>query len=245
MPARSPKKRATDEAQDVGWGNVPQRVMMHLLKERPTFTSVRDLARQLNVGHSKVAEVVNFLLFHRALRETDAGFSVEWEQLARIMGALRLPAIAPARTIDLAVSQTEFHEHLHQAEISHVFGFTTAANALAYFEPHPEVCVLVEKSDVSEVARILDESELAHERRGRVSSEASRSRPRVLLFADKLDRLDAVDAKIGTVTSLHQTYVDLLHFPLAGAHADFLKKAIEKRWTREHPTPASTRTRGA
>lgn len=218
--------------------------MMHLLKERSTLSSARDLARQLEMGHSKVAEVVNFLAFHRALRETETGFSVEWEQLARIMGALRLPAIAPARTIDLAVSQAEFHDHLHQAEIAHVFGFTTAANALAYFEPHPEVCVLVEKSDVSQVARILEASDLPHERRGRVTSETSRSRPRVLLFADKLERLDVVDAKMGTVTSLHQTYVDLLHFPLAGAHADFLKKAIEKRWARDHPAAASSRARG-
>ncbi|MFA5862945.1 MAG: hypothetical protein WDA16_14730 [Candidatus Thermoplasmatota archaeon] len=233
-------------AQDVGWGNVPQRVMMHLLKERATFGSVRELARQLGVGHSKVAEVVNFLVFHRALRVADAGFVVEWEQLARIMAALRLPAIVPARTIDLPIPQAEFHDRLRDAEISHVFGFTTAANALAYFEPHPEVCVLIAKPDMSRVARLLDEVAIAHEhRRGRVSSEASRSQARVLLFADKLDRLDVVDAKIGVVTSLHQTYVDILHFPLAGAHADFLKKAIEKRWARDHPETASPRARSA
>lgn len=212
---------------------------MHLLKERPTFSSVRDLSRRLQLGHSKVAEVVNFLLFHRALRETEGRVGVEWEQLARLMAALRLPAIVPARTIDLAVSQDEFHDRLRDADVSHVFGFTTAANALAYFEPHPEVCVLVDKKDVSVVADLMREANVRGTR-GRVSGQVARSRPRVLVFADKLERLDVVDASLGTVTSLHQTYVDLLHFPLAGAHADFLKMAIEKRRAREHE-PVSSR----
>lgn len=221
---------------ETGWGDVRWRTLLHLLKERPHFQSSRELARTLGMGHSKVAEVINFLLFQRALRQTETGFTVEWDRLAKIMGALRLPAAAPTRTLSLLVTQEEFQNQLHDAEIPHVLGYTTAANALAYFEPHPEICVFIEKQDVRKVVDALGASADATAGR-RLSQEALRSHPRALLFTDKLERLDSVDTKLGKVTSLHQTYVDLLNFPLAGAHADFIRKAIENRWKREHPDP--------
>lgn len=214
-----------------GWGDARWRVMMHLLKHRPTFPSARELARDVGVGRTQAAEVVSFLEFHRALRKGKAGLAVQWAHLAKVMAAFRLPMMAP-RVLEPALDQPALRDRLTERRTKHVFGFTTAANALAYFEPHPETCVLVDRGDVPAVVEAVAGA-VGRAMLGRGSSEAKRSPPRILLFADKLERLDTVESGIGTVTSLHQTYVDLLHFPLAAAHADFLRKAIERRWERE------------
>ncbi|HVL48733.1 MAG TPA: hypothetical protein VM889_09265 [Candidatus Thermoplasmatota archaeon] len=201
---------------------------MHLIKDEEGFASVRELARRLAVGHTKVAEVVRFLQFHQAVRPDAGRWAVEWEKTARLLGALRLSSVVPVRTVDAAVSQAEVRDRLEAAGVPHVFAFTTAANALAYFEPQPETCVYVEKRRAGEAARLLQLESASNPRRARSLA----SHPRVLLFGERLAVLDSTASAIGTITSLHQTYVDLLHYPLAGAQADFLKKAIMKQRAR-------------
>lgn len=242
MPAT--RRRIRPETEEVR-GRVAWQVMLHLLRTRQVVVSARDLARQLDAGHSQVANAVSFLVFHRALREGESGLVVEWDQLARIVGALRLPSIMPERTFDAVLSQEDARAEFERREIRHAFAFTTAANILAYFEPHPEVCILVERRDLAAAARVFSEAAaglVTPRSRSPVADPRSAS-SRFMLFPDRIQRLDVTDSDQGRVTSLHQTYVDLLYFPLAGAHADFLKKAIDKRWQRERSDDDATSRR--
>jgi hypothetical protein len=234
----SVKKRPPGAAR----GALGARVMMHILKERPVFPSARKLAETLDAGHSQVADVVAFLTFHRALRETPEGWSVDWRQLARVMAALRLPDIVPRRTFATPIDMDALHRELQESEIGHAFGFTTAANLIAYFEPHPEVCLIIEEAQLNAFSRLARQDGLPEDEGPLFARIGPLARPprgsaRLLVFTDRLEKLDIVSTKTGPATSLHQTYVDLLQFPLAGAHADFLERAIEARWKREHDEP--------
>lgn len=236
--ARKTQPSLTSENAAPARGSVGTRVMMHLLKERPTIPSARRLADQFDAGHSQVAQIVNLLQFHRALREVAEGLAVEWRQLARVMAALRVPDIVPRRTFALSIDAAALHRKLETRSIRHAFGFTTAANLIAYFEPHPETCIIVEQSQLDDLTRLARDDGLPEGppfAKLHPSGELPRGSSRLFVFTERLDKLDITQTKSGPSTSLHQTYVDLLQFPLAGAHADFLERAIEARWQREHP----------
>lgn len=133
---------------------------------------------------------------------------------------LRFPKMVPSRVVSTHLNHEEASAILQKARIRHLLGFRAAANLWAFFEPDPRVQILVERKDLQKVCAVLKEHT------GSPKSDIWA----VELFADDLDELGS-DVRNGIpVTSRLQTWIDLQHFPMAGAHATFFRFVLKDEY---------------
>lgn len=138
---------------------------------------------------------------------------------------LRIGFIDPKRKFKVRLDLSQIGEWLEQHQIRHVFAFTTAANQWAYFEPDPTTHIIIDRNDLQRLGRIIKPE----------SPPASTDRRKspvkhVNVFADNLELLDATNARGLNLTTRIQTWIDLRHFPHAGAHAAFFQQVIAEEY---------------
>lgn len=133
---------------------------------------------------------------------------------------LRFPKMVPSRVVPTHWNHEEASALLQKARIRHLLGFRAAANLWAFFEPDPRVQILVERKDLQQVFSVLEQQA------GTPKSDLWA----VELFADDLEELGS-DVRNGIpLTSRLQTWLDLRHFPMAGAHATFFRSVLQEEY---------------
>ncbi len=188
------------------------RILIALLESgKPTISS-RVLSDLAGVSQRAASDTMRFLEFHGGLSSRR---EIRWRRTAEILGMLRLAAMNPARSVSTALDGPAACAALQEAGIEAALGFTSAANAWAFFEPHRDLQVFISRGLASRAAAVLNDAAL----HGAPDHE-------VTLFVTDLNATSITTLKETRITSRLQTWIDLAHFPRAGAHEAFFRKII-------------------
>lgn len=189
-------------------------VAFDLLEQSKEPVSARRVANRTGLAFTSVNDILRFFRFHGGIT---AGTRprVRWRRLAELTSHLRLPDIVPARTTSTTLPPAEISHHLNKHGIRHAFGFTTAANRWAFFEPDPTAHLIVAPRHAKHTVDLLKK----HDAQGDST---------VQVYVDDLDALRIEIFRMMPLTSRLQTWIDLTVFPHAGAHAAFFDQVIGK-----------------
>lgn len=199
-----------------------RRVIHHLLTQRPSPVTARRVAGATGVSFQTASGVLRFLEFHGAVSPGRPAERLHWRRLADIASALRLPFIDPKRALEGDNDARTLAKGLQARDVPFAFGFTTAANLWAFFEPDPATHIIVARPALKDAVAAL---KTAHG-----ASSTKRAPGPIVLFADDLELLDLDQLRGLPVTSLLQTWLDLRQFPHAGAHAAFFQEVLAERF---------------
>lgn len=188
--------------------------MHHLLHAQITRAHAPTIAADLSMTPASVNEVLRFLRFHSGIGPRP-GNEVRWRRVAETFSHLRLAAMMPARQLHGPVDAHGAAELLDAAGVPHVFAFRTAANLWAYFEPEPQTHIIVSPTHLKAAKEALE------------GETTNRSRaPNTNLFADDIRSVPNTLRQDLQVTDRLMTWIDLRHFPFAGAHHAFFESVI-------------------
>lgn len=174
----------------------------------------RELGRLASVSQRAASDVLRFLEFHGGLTSRR---EVRWRRTATILSMLRLANMNPVRTIEASLDAPTACRAIQASNLQAVLAFTTAANEWAFFEPHRESHILVPRGAASKAAAALEAA-------GRPGDQS------VTLFEADLDSTGTTMLRDVALTSRLQTWIDLVHFPRAGAHEAFFRGIIRDEY---------------
>lgn len=192
-------------------------VLLHLLRTRPRSCSAYQIARDLNKAQGPVNDLLRFLEYHGGL--VGKTRELRWGRTAEVAARLRFAAMVPARRIETqaAVDPEAISSRLTRDGVSHALAYRSAANHWAFFEPEPRVQIVVSRPDLAAAVRSVGPDD---------APSASDGPAGVDLFVDHLEVLEVTTRRGLPVTTRLQTWLDLQHFPLAGAHAAFFRSVL-------------------
>lgn len=133
---------------------------------------------------------------------------------------LRLAAMNPVRSLTVGLDGPSAQHALKAGGIRSALGFTSAANEWAFFEPHRDNQIFVERGNAAKAMAALN-----------THASTNVKDQKITLFETDLDALGTTTLQATTLTTRLQTWIDLAHFPRAGAHEAFFRKVIRN----EHP----------
>lgn len=191
------------------------RIILAVLESDQRTISSRALSEMARVSQRAASDVMRFLEFHGGL---SPGREIRWRRTATILSMLRLAAMNPVRTFAAPMDGLSAHQELESSGIRSALGFTSAANQWAFFEPHRTHHLFVERGSAVKAASALKQ-------------EAPRGKGETItLFETDLDSLGTATLQSQTLTTRLQTWIDLTHFPRAGAHEAFFRKVIRNEY---------------
>lgn len=192
--------------------------LLEALYDRTQWQSQSALAAHLGTSASALTPWIQSLTFFRALMTERHGFRVDRDRLLRVLTAWRMADLRPARPFYSRSAVDEIGERLLGENIPYTFGFFTAANRYAFYEPRQDVQIYVAPGSVSVVRDVLEGGKQTDYRMVRVQ-----------LFEEPLSQIGSLTRGDVTVTTPIQTVVDLRAHPEGGAHAEFLAKNLLPR----------------
>lgn len=192
------------------------RILISILEAGKPRVSSRVLSDLAGVSQRAASDTMRFLEFHGGL---SARRELRWRRTAEILSMLRLPAMNPVRTLPTDLEGPDACRILEESGIDAAMAFTTAANEWAFFEPHHDLQLFVDRGSASKAANLL--------RGAPARPGAGRT---VTLFLADLDSTSTTTLKGVTTTTRLQTWIDLAHFPRAGAHEAFFRGIIKREF---------------
>lgn len=182
---------------------------------RPEWASRAELASYLGTSPSSINPWIWRLTWWRAATEGPT-LRFDPNRVLQFASHYRLGALDPQPPIPTNLDAPSIRDAL--GDVPHVFCMFTAANAWAFFEPHPDHHVYVPRAALS---------------RARAALPSLRSRARsvgqIILYAEQIDSVPSTARADLRVTSLFQTMVDLRAHATGGAHAEFLRQLILRK----------------
>lgn len=190
----------------------------HALYLRPRWPSRVAIAAQLRTSPGALNPWVQYLTFHRAVREADHGLAADPDRLLQVLTAHRVANLRPEAPLRIAMDAREAHALFEARGVPHSLAMFSAANEWAFFEPRRDVQLYVPRAALPQLRRVL-------------ASVPARGAGQGLLqaFAEDLDRLEVQRRGGLPVTSPFQTVLDLRAHPEGGAHAAFLQEKLLPR----------------
>lgn len=195
--------------------------LIEALYGTPQWRSQAALAVELGTTASSLAPWIQSLTFFRALTPDEHGFRIDKDRLLRVLTAWRMADLRPSRPFYSKYSVDEIGERLLGKNIQYTFGFFTAANRYAFYEPRQDVQIYIAPGSVTAVRNVLAGEKQTDHRMMRVQ-----------LFEEPLRQIGSHRRDGVIVTTPLQTVIDLRAHPEGGAHAGFL---AEKLLTRMYP----------
>ena len=192
------------------------RIILAVLESGQRTVSTRAVSESAGVSQRAASDIMRFLEFHGGL---SPGREVRWRRTATILSMLRLAAMNPVRSITATLDGPSAQRVLEASGIQTALGFTSAANQWAFFEPHRSHQLFVERGSAVKAA-----SALADDAPSRDTGE------RITLFETDLESLGTTSLQSHMLTTRLQTWIDLAHFPRAGAHEAFFRKVIRNEY---------------
>ena len=183
-----------------------------------TWPSQAAIAESVGAAPGSLHPWLQALVYQRVLLSDDNGFRVDRDRLLRYFSAVRIAAMRPVRAFTTSLQPEEIHARLTEAGIAHAFGFFTAANLYAFFEPRREIQLFIAPGSREAVR-------LASAGRNLVGDDSMRVEP----FEEPLSQLGILARAGLPITAPLQTVLDLRAHPEGGAHADFLEKNLLPR----------------
>lgn len=183
------------------------------------WSSRSALAREIGTSPGALSTWADYLEFFRVLRDRPGGLEVDRRRLLSTLTAYRVANLRPERPARIQGDVEEVHERLDAQGLPHTFGMFTAANRWAFFEPHRDVHLYVDRGHRREVMAALDD----------LRASGPGASGELQMYVENLDALSSQDRQGLPVTSPLQTTIDLRAHPEGGAHADFLEENLLPR----------------
>lgn len=191
-------------------------IILAVLESEQRNVSSRAVSEIAGVSQRAASDIMRFLEFHGGL---SPGREIRWRRTASILSMLRLAAMNPVRTLTAPLDGSSAQQALESSGIQSALGFTSAANQWAFFEPHRNHQLFVERGSAVKATSALKQGSPA---RGKGET--------ITLFETDLDSLGTTSLQSQTLTTRLQTWIDLTHFPRAGAHEAFFRKVIRNEY---------------
>lgn len=182
-----------------------------------------DLFRRARVPKSPGYRVLKFYEAHGAVQTRRGRLERDPRRILTLQGGLRADRALPERAVGKGLPPLDASSTLDALGVRHAFGFQTAANLQAYFEPAGAHAIYLH-GDSMTAARLTTEVSKALT----TSRRATQQDP-YDLYVDDLDRLDVVPGPKGPMTSPVQTLLDLAIHSRTAAHREFLFDLLQKQ----------------
>lgn len=189
------------------------RVTSAILRSK-SLPSATELATASGAPRPIVYRILRFFTYHRAIGLDEAGPAVDRRKLLTLAAGLLTDSAVPSVTTKGPAIRI-LHRKLLDVNVSHAFGFASAANAYGYFEPSGVTHVLVDHRDRKAAVR---------------AAEDSGGRETIQFYVRDFQRMPPPLERDGLpVTDEVHTLLCLMSDPTGGAHAAFMQDNLEKR----------------
>lgn len=192
--------------------------LSRLLASRKRWDKLINAIHQARpkIPQSQAYRITQWLTFHAALVEGAPGYTVDVRRLLDTLAGVRRANLTPSRVLTTVPDPRRVTQALAEAKVRHAWGFATAANLHAFFEPLERLQLYVEAWDASGLDR------------PRLEALLPRGAAPIEVYDDKVQELHLTEIARLPATELFETAIDVRAHPRAGAYADLLQRAIEE-----------------